>query len=285
MVKSRISLGLIVLALLGAACGGTTTINSNLITGSGVVKTETRDVTGAFTAVEMRGSAELIVTVGDTNALTVEAEDNLLPLLTNTISDGKLILATKPNSSYSATRPVIFRLTVTNLESLAALDATTVKLDSLDTASFDLTVGGSATVTLGTLAASDRFELRATNAGTLTADLVNSPALTVNADNSASVNIRSLTAATITATLDGSASVSLSGTATTQDVTTRSSSAYNAQTLNSQAVTANASGSSSVTVSVSGLLNAAAASSATITYFGSPEVQRQTSESGTIQPG
>lgn len=51
--------------------------------GSGTVITESRDLSD-FNEVVLQGSGEVVVTVDGTEALTIEAEDNIMPLLTRT---------------------------------------------------------------------------------------------------------------------------------------------------------------------------------------------------------
>src|SRR5688500_9858117 len=70
------------------------------IHGSGVAKTETRDV-AEFTRIEATGSPNVTVTIGDKQSLTIEADDNILPLLTTEVKDGKLVIASEKNTSYS----------------------------------------------------------------------------------------------------------------------------------------------------------------------------------------
>lgn len=64
------------------------------IEGSGVIKTETRKVQ-AFHAVELRGAADVQIRVGGETALSVSADDNLLPIIETAVQNGKLIVTSK----------------------------------------------------------------------------------------------------------------------------------------------------------------------------------------------
>ena len=88
------------------------------VVGSGVVATEDREV-AAFHALAVSGAADVIITPGDAPALTIEAEDNLLPLIRSDVEDGKLVLGFKPNTSVRTTRPVVFRLTARELDAVS----------------------------------------------------------------------------------------------------------------------------------------------------------------------
>ena len=60
-----------------------------------------------YTPIEIQQTGE--------ESLVIEAEDNILPLLTSEVSGRRLTLGTKPNTSISATRPIVYRLTVKDL--------------------------------------------------------------------------------------------------------------------------------------------------------------------------
>src|SRR4051794_11365333 len=62
--------------------------------GSGRVATEVREASG-FSAIDLRSIGKVIVSVGDHDAVTVEAEDNLLPQMSATVRDGVLVLESR----------------------------------------------------------------------------------------------------------------------------------------------------------------------------------------------
>ena len=64
--------------------------------GSGNVVTETREVSG-FDEIAVLGSGEVIVDVTGTESLTIEADDNILPLLETEVSNGRLELSVESN--------------------------------------------------------------------------------------------------------------------------------------------------------------------------------------------
>jgi hypothetical protein len=284
MNKHHATIVLGLMALLLAACGGNNTIGSNILKGSGNVKLDARDVSG-FTSVEVSGSGNLIVEFGDTEALTIEAEDNLLPLLTSEVKDGKLILATKPNSSYSNTKPIIYRLIAKDLESLTVTGSASGTLDNLERDTFNLTVSASGSMNAGVLTVG-KLDLRVQDSGRLEAQTIESAEISLAMDNSASANLINVAADTITAGLGAASKATLSGTITSQHITADSSSTYDARNVNSQTVTANADRSGDIFVNVNESLDATARSSSTITYFGDPQELKQSTEaSGSIVKG
>jgi hypothetical protein len=121
--------------------------NSNQVRGSGVVKTETRDVSN-FSKVDLNGSGDLTITVGDKEALTIEAEDNILPLLTSEVRGDTLVLSMKPGSSVNPTRPIRYNLTVKNLTSASLLGSGSISGSGLSADSFSASLIGSGNINL-----------------------------------------------------------------------------------------------------------------------------------------
>ncbi|MEZ4735047.1 MAG: hypothetical protein R3E79_48750 [Caldilineaceae bacterium] len=78
----------LLVALLVAGCG------FQVVSGSGTVVPEERPVSD-FTRVDFTGFGELTLVQGDKEALTIETDDNLLPIKT-TVSGDRDILASPP---------------------------------------------------------------------------------------------------------------------------------------------------------------------------------------------
>jgi hypothetical protein len=68
--------------------------NCNQINGSGKIITEKRTV-GAFTGIKVGGAFEVEATITSTTSVTVEADDNIAPLIQTYVSDGILYIKTK----------------------------------------------------------------------------------------------------------------------------------------------------------------------------------------------
>src|SRR5512136_2425412 len=101
---------LIVLSLALAGCWPLSIGDQgNMVRGSGKVVSETRPVSG-FTSVSVTCAGEVQITQGNADALVIEAEDNVLPLLVSEVHGSQLVLKTKPNTSYNTTRPVRFTI-------------------------------------------------------------------------------------------------------------------------------------------------------------------------------
>ncbi|MEJ3656289.1 head GIN domain-containing protein [Actinomycetes bacterium KLBMP 9759] len=135
---------------------------------------------GGFTGVKLSTSGELRISHTGTESLTIEAEAAVLPKLTSEVVDGKLLLGIKPNESYSTRVPVVYKLTVKDLTSLAvagsgeAID-TQIKGDKFEIeldGSGDITAGGTVRELVAKVAGSGdlKAEALAANVGNVVVD-------------------------------------------------------------------------------------------------------------------
>jgi hypothetical protein len=143
------SLLLVVVALGVAACqiGPVSFVN-----GSGNVKTETRTVQG-FDEVELRDEGTLVIEQGAAESLTVEAEDNILPLLNTVVEDGALVLDVRHGTSLRATKEIRYRLTVKDLRAIRVSGSGNVEVAKLEAGELAIKVSGSGNLAIDRLTA------------------------------------------------------------------------------------------------------------------------------------
>ncbi len=193
------------------------------VTGSGNVKTETREI-DRITAVELANSGNLEITQSNAESLEIEAEDNILPLLTSDVRNGRLVLGVKPNISIRAMRPIVFRLTVRNLNEIVATASGNITARSLEAGDLTLRVNGS---------------------GNLNIDALNARAVKAHLTASGSVTLNG-TADTLDVTISGSGSYNGSGLITREAIV-RNSASGSAHVNATENLDATVSGSGSVT--------------------------------------
>jgi hypothetical protein len=111
--------------------------------GSGTMATETRDV-GGFDEIDLSGTGRVLVAVTGTESLTVEAENNILSLLTTEVRNGTLVLGTKQN--ISPTREIVYTITVVSLEAVTVSGSGSVTATNIDADAFNVHISGSGTV-------------------------------------------------------------------------------------------------------------------------------------------
>lgn len=168
-------LGLVLLIVAGAAVvvvplalvGCINVGPSNAVVGSGVAATEQRPV-ASFSAVDLNGSGRLIIRQGDTESLTVTADDNILPLIESRVQAGTLHLGPQPGSNIRPKTPIVYELTLKNLTSVEINGSGKVEADALRTSSLRLEGNGSSEFTLGQLQAST-LKVQINGSGSFTA--------------------------------------------------------------------------------------------------------------------
>lgn len=119
----------------------------SVVNGSGHVATETRQVSG-FTGITLAGSGEVTITQGDTESLTIEADDNLLPKLTSEVSGSMLTLDTKLGTTVRSLNPIRYRVTVKNLATLSLSGSGSVNAQNLKLRVLETDISGSGRVNL-----------------------------------------------------------------------------------------------------------------------------------------
>jgi hypothetical protein len=138
---SRLILFILLMALALSSC-------------SGVMKTETREVSG-FNAVSVSSFGELLIRQGEVESLTIEAPSDYLRYLETTVANNTLNISTRRGFYGAPVRRVIYTLTVRDLNSLSFSGAGSIKiLDGLKSGDFNLNLSGAGSIEIDALTAS-----------------------------------------------------------------------------------------------------------------------------------
>jgi Putative auto-transporter adhesin, head GIN domain len=138
--------------LLSAACALFTGCSvsfwsgSRTVQGSGHVVSENREVAG-FDRVSLSGAGDLSIAQGDQEGLTIEADDNLLPLIKSEVSGGRLRIGPE-NVNLRSTKPIHYELRLKNLKGLQLSGSLEAQAASLQTEQLDISISGSGKVRL-----------------------------------------------------------------------------------------------------------------------------------------
>src|SRR5512133_1346796 len=97
------------------ACGA---FSTDYVQGSGKIVKQAVDVNN-FDRVSLEGSGNVYVQKGQTENLTIEADDNILPLLDTRVTGHELVLGMKPNQSINPSKRIVYRLTVKDLNEIS----------------------------------------------------------------------------------------------------------------------------------------------------------------------
>ena len=109
-------------------------------TGSGNVINQSRDVSG-FNQVSVDGSGTLIITQGNKESLTIEAEDNIVPDIKTTVNNNVLTI-NRGNFTVVPTKPVKYYLTVKDINSITYSGSGKIQSDNLKTNSLTINLNG-----------------------------------------------------------------------------------------------------------------------------------------------
>jgi hypothetical protein len=237
-MKTRIILLAIAITTLAlASCR----MNINMVSGSGNVVTETRQVSD-FSALVFAGAGDITITQGETEALTIEAEDNVIARIRTRVQDGKLIIDYDTTQAIvSPTRPIRFNLAVKNLNAI------------------DLSGAGNI---LATDFKAERLTFQLSGAGNL--------------------KINRLEAQEIVVTASGAGNFDISGKVDKQYVVLSGFGNYNAGNLESQESRVTISGAGNAIVWARTNVDAHISGAGSISYYGNPQARRSVSGLGKI---
>lgn len=221
------------LALPIAAC-------SNIIgeRGSGNVTTETREVSG-FDGIELAGQGRVEVAFGDSEALVIEAEDNLMPLLTSNVNGDTLVLGTTRN--IAPTEDIVYAVTVVSLEAVEVSGSGDILAPDLNGETLGATVSGSGDIVLTDMAV-DELAISIGGSGYIEVTGVVDD-LDVTVSGSGEVNAEALSADTATVSISGSGDAVVN---VSEELTADVSGSGSIEYLGNPTVDSNISGSGSI---------------------------------------
>ncbi len=214
-----------------------------MVRGSGDVMTETRDVSG-FDRVEVHDGGSLHLVQGDTEALKIEAEDNIMPYLTSRVVNNTLILEFDDSArkGFMTTRPINYYLTMKEIRGLAISGGGDIEASEITTSDLDTNISGGGNLDIDTLAA-DRLEAHISGGG--------------------DIRIKD-------------------GVVEEQDVHVSGGGKYDASDVQSQTVTASVSGGGDLIVRVKESLDVNVSGGGSVYYYGNPSVNSSISGGGDV---
>jgi len=177
---------------------------SNSVKGSGVAKTETREV-GAFTEFDVSAAMNVELTVGPATKLEITADDNLLPHLKSEVSDGKLKLYF--DTSNSSKIGVKVKASTPSLKAYHGSGATTAKIEGLKADAFNLHLSGASNCTIDGTA--DKLVVECAGASNVKAAKLVAKSAKVNVSGASSVDVNA--SDELNADASGASSIRYSG--------------------------------------------------------------------------
>lgn len=213
------------------------------IPGSGVVVSEKREVS-AFTGVDVRYPASVTIKQGETNSITVESDDNLLPQLSTQVSNGNLIIDNTVSAWSRRVNPsdkIIITITVKDLREVDFPSAGEVILEGIQ---------------------SDKLKLSVSGAG-----------------NTSLIEVQ---LGTCEVNLSGAGSINANGEVNELNIDISGAGSFNGKDFKSNSASANISGVGSASLWVVNDLSASISGVGSVNYYGSPSIQKNISGLGSV---
>jgi hypothetical protein len=213
--------------------------SSERVQGSGNIKTESRSV-GHFSGVAMALPGNMELRIGNTEGLTIETDDNLLPLIETVVEDGTLKLRPAKRNVNFDTRRLKIVVTAKSVDNLALSGAGAIEADPLRAPKMHIDLGGS---------------------GSINVKGIESESLSVSVGGSGNLKIGAGNARRLSVSLAGSGDVDLGR-------------------VHSIDASVNVAGSGDATIAVRDNLKVAIAGSGDVNYYGDPKVSKSVVGSG-----
>jgi hypothetical protein len=156
--------------------------------GSGTPASETRSV-DSFTRVELAGSNNVTIKVGEPQSVIVHADDNLMRKVTTAVHEGTLVVGNS-NGSFTPRSPMWVAITTPAIDGLTLSGSGNIDVSGVATPNLSVNLPGS-----GNIRASGRAD-----------------ELDVSIPGSGTAQLRALTARDVQTTVDGSGEITITAT-------------------------------------------------------------------------
>jgi hypothetical protein len=213
------------------------------VIGSGSMASETR-LLGDFHGIDLGIPGEMKVTLGDAQSISIEAEDNILPLIETRVSGGKLTVGSVPGKVIQPTKPIKYVVTTKTMDQLITGSLGSIIAPALSVKKFKAEINSTGAIEIETLEA-DSLEVAINSVG--------------------NVKIRG-------------------GEVQQQSINISSTGNYQAPDLKSATAKVTIDSSGDAILWVSDRLDVVINSSGSVRYYGDPNVKSEVNSSGSIQP-
>lgn len=258
MKRTFVSLFLVTLFFLPSlACGSLTT---DSVVGSGEVINQTIDIS-SFNRVTLEGFGAVFIEQGQTESLSVQTDENILPLLDIRVRGKELILGVKRGFDLTPSQGIIFNLTVRDLN--------------------QLTLAGSGTFDVGPVESKDLM-VSLIGSGDINIKRVVAEALFIELNGSGNIALEDIDVKTVDTALQGSGDIRLEGKTNRQTVRVTGSGTILAGDLETTAADISIPGSGNLTVWITDQLAIQVNGSGDIRYYGQPTIDQSGSGSGDL---
>jgi len=170
------------IAVMFSSCRYHVNQNDDNVEGNGNIRSETRTINGDFQSISVQDAIEVVVEQSDDKSVVVEADENILPLITTRVENGVLIIEPDHGISTSGSNPKV-----------------TVKMPIIK----KLTCGNSSSIRSINTIITDNLEVRAENASAIEIN-VEADNISLEAENSGTIHASGKALKLETSSSDGS---------------------------------------------------------------------------------
>ena len=180
------------------------------VEGSGNIATEDRHVSD-FSAIDVGGIFNVEAVAGGEYAVSVEADDNLLPLIKTEVRRGVLHISSEKRIKSSS--KITIRVSAPNFEAIETSGVARVEVTGLSNSSLDLQSSGASKVIAS--GATTTLEVKTSGASSINAESLRSMDASVKASGASSVRV--IAGGRLTASASGAGKVLYGGSPTNVD--------------------------------------------------------------------
>jgi len=232
------------------------------VQGSGNIVAKDFVVQG-FSQVELNTIGQVYIEQGDTESLTIETDDNVLPFLEVRVENGKLILREEGNGhNFKPSETITYKVTVKNLAAVTTNSSGDITIGPIETDVFTAMVGAS---------------------GDVTVDSMKAAHVSIESNGSGVVKIGNVDSETVQITARASGRVEMAGRATRLEVEVGGSGEVFVGDLQTSVTKIYHQASGAVTVWAVDTLDVTIGGSGNVAYYGNPKVTQILKGSGIIQ--
>lgn len=258
-------ISLLVLSTLACSVNfnlGSDSLPGRRVRGSGNVISEDRSVS-EFNKVYKSGRGNLIIELGDEEALRVEAEDNLIEYIETHVNNRTLEISIRADVDVEPTEEIRYYLTVKSLDAISVSGLGDVSIPAME---------------------ADRFSVDITSFGSLMIGNLETRSLFVDINSFGGVNIENLNTERLSVDINSTGSLVIhGGRVSKQDVNISSLGDYEARWLTSDEAEVHISSLGSATVRVRDHLRVEISGKGTVHYYGDPGVDANVSGPGEVE--
>jgi hypothetical protein len=268
---------IILAILISSACVVVSGLGK-VVRGSGQITSETRSVSD-FDQISICCGMQLMLTQGETEALQIEADDNLLPEIVTEVLAGELAIRyrdTNGQTQYLPSQPVRVRVNAVEIHNLIVSGGGSLEAGPLQTDRLAIQVSGGSRAMTGTITA-DNLKVEVSGGGDFSAQDMQLTTLDLDLSGGSTASLETLQAESLKLGSSGGGEIAVAGGVTTQDVSLSGGSSYQAGDLESEIVRISMSGGGEATLWANESLEVDLSGGARVEYYGRPGITEQLS--------